>query len=138
MDGLRGESRRIKRHLGQVEYRYTHVDQALLTRKAHKAARAVTAMLHFTAIGIVNHVRKINRRRWGGPYRQNLVRTHTEVTVSQKPVLRWRQTQQAARFIKHHKVVARTLHFCEFHFHERSITLRYGFKHFLKTSHAHP
>ena len=67
MDGLRAESRRIKRHLSQVEYRCAHIDchtvialqgqgqnavhglhpqrrlvgQALLTRKAHKAARAV-------------------------------------------------------------------------------------------------
>ena len=60
----------------------------MLTRKAHKAARAIAAMLHLTAIGVVNHVFKIDGRRRCGPYRQNLVGTHAKVAVRQKLVLR--------------------------------------------------
>jgi hypothetical protein len=78
-------------------------------------------MLDLASIGIVNHVLKIQtdcRRR---PHTQNLIGAHTEMTISQKAVLRRAQIQAALGFIKHDKIVPGALHFGEAHSHGRII-----------------
>ncbi len=87
-DSLGRCTRRIKRHLRQVKHRRTHVHphpavslhtrfddaaqgldhdrvfgcQPLLTYKLQKAARAVAALLDLAAVGVVDHVLKIDAR----------------------------------------------------------------------------
>ena len=86
------------------------VRQALLAHKTQKAACAVAALLDLAAIGVVDHVFKINTFAGRRPHRQDLVGTHAEVAVRQKAVLARRQIEALARLVKHDKIVARTLH----------------------------
>ena len=111
----------VRRHVqGEhaVEGLHAHcvaLAQVLVAHIAHKAARAIAAVLYLLAVGVVNGVSKINIRaaRRGGPDAKYLVRAHTEMPVGQKTVLRSRQTQQPAGFVKHHEIVAGALHFGE-------------------------
>ena len=63
------------------------VSQALLVHIAHKAARAVAAVLDLAAIGVVDQVLEVDlggRRRAHG---QDLVGSDTEMAVGQETVL---------------------------------------------------
>ena len=140
--GQRRQSCGIERHAGQIKHRRTHVHahaairllgqfdhavfhfhahrvagrQPLPAHVAHKAARAVAAVLHFMAI-VVDDVFEIHIRRGRGPHAQNLVGPHAKVAVGQKTVLIRRQVQRRGRFVKHHEIVARPLHFGKAHSH---------------------
>ena len=100
--------------------------EAAVAHKACKTACAVATLLHLGAIGVVNHVLKVNTGRRGRPHRQNLVSAHTKVPVSQKAVLRQAEVQAVLGLVEHHKVVARALHFGEWDSHARNYLRRSG------------
>jgi hypothetical protein len=93
------------------------VGQAAVADEAHEAARAVAALLHLAAVGVVDHVFEVDARRRRGPHRQDLVGADAEVAVRQLPVLRFAQMEQAAGFVEHDEVVAGALHLGEAHLH---------------------
>jgi len=87
--------------------------QALFMHIAHETARAIAALLHFAAIGVVDDVFKIDAvMRWR-PYAQNLVRAHPPMAIGQVAVMGRRQRQAVLGFVEHHKVIARAVHFGE-------------------------
>ena len=87
------------------------IGQPLLAHKAHKTARAVAAVFHLAAIGVVDAVGKIHIGRGRWPYGQDLVGAHAEMAVGQKAVMLGAQPQLGTRFVQHDKVVAGALHF---------------------------
>ena len=64
------------------------VSQATLAHIAHKAARAVAAVLYLAAVGVVDDVFKIHAAVRRRPHGQNLVCTHAKMPVAQVAVLR--------------------------------------------------
>ena len=133
----------IKRHLGCIQHRPAHIHghaaiirqpwsnhsglglhtdfglagQAFVIHVARKAACPIAALLDFTAIGVMDHIFKIQAIGWRRAHRQNLVGTYAKVAIGQKTVVRWRQAQLALCFIEHDKVIARALHFGEANVH---------------------
>ena len=99
------------------------VGQALVAHIAHKAAGPVAAMLHLTAIGVVDHVFKIQPGRGRGPNREDLVGPHAKVAVGQKTVLGRAQAQAALRLVEHDKIVAGPLHLGKADVHGRDYHL---------------
>ena len=95
------------------------VGQTLVLDIAHKTTGAVSAVLHFAAIGVVDHVFKIQPRCWRRPHGQDLVGPHAKVAVGQKPVLCRTEAQAAARLVEHDKVVAGPLHLGKTNVHVR-------------------
>ena len=83
-----------------------------------KAARAVAALLHLGAVGVVDHIFKVDTRRGRGAYRQYLVGADAEMAVSQKPVLGRGQAKPGLGLVEHHEVVAGALHFGKRNVHE--------------------
>ena len=65
--------------------------QSLVANKPHEAARTITALFHFTAIGIVDSVAKVGLRACGGLDQQQLVTSDAKVAVRQLPYLLRRQ-----------------------------------------------
>ena len=59
--------------------------------KAHEAARTIAALLHFTAVGIVDPVTKVSLRGGGGLHQQQLVAADAEMAISQLPCPLWRK-----------------------------------------------
>jgi hypothetical protein len=50
-----------------------------------------------------------------------LIGAHTKVSVGQETVLGLGELMPRTRFIEHHKVIARPLHFCKANSHDRII-----------------
>ena len=145
VDDLRRQASRVKRHFSQVKHRRAHVDtdptiglqrerqhavhglhahrvahrQLVVAHVANKAARAVAAVLHLLAVGVVNRIRKIdvNRTDGRGSHAQYLVCADTEVTVGQKSVLRGAQAKRLPGLVEHHEIIAGALHFGESNSH---------------------
>ena len=142
----------VKGNVGQLKHRRAHVDgdtavrpqlrlnhaakglhpngvfggEAAVAHKARKTACAVAALLHLGAIGVVNHILKVNAGRRGRPHRQNLVGAHAKMPVGQKAVLRQAEVQAVLGLVEHHKVVARALHFGEWDSHAQNYLRRSG------------
>jgi hypothetical protein len=58
--------------------------ESLVAHKAGKAARAVAALLHLAAVGVVDHVFKIDVRARRGAHAQHLIGADTKVAIGQK------------------------------------------------------
>ena len=95
--------------------------QAFVTDIAHKTTRPVAAVLYLTTVGVVNDVLKIEGVVGRGTNRQNLIGTHPKMSVGQESVLGSSEIKTRTRFVEHHKIVARTLHFCKANSHARII-----------------
>ena len=95
------------------------VGQALLAHEAHKAARAIAALLDLAAIGVVDDVFKVDAVGGRRPHRQDLVGADAKVAVGQKTVVGGAQTQRPLGFVEHHKIVARALHLGKSDSHDR-------------------
>ena len=98
------------------------VGQPLLAHKAHKAARAIAAVLHLAAIGVVDDVLEIHTRLRRSAHAQNLVRSNTKMAIGQPAVLGRAQPQATAGFVQHDEIVAGTLHLGETDVHGASLS----------------
>jgi hypothetical protein len=87
--------------------------QALVVHIAHEAARAVAALLHLAAVGVVDHVFEVQPGPGRRPHAQDLVGAHAEMAIGQEAVLGRAQAQAAPRLVEHDEVVARALHLGE-------------------------
>ena len=103
------------------------VRQALVAHVAGEAARAVAALLHLAAVGVVDHVFKVDALRGGicggSAHGEDLVRAHAKVAIGQVAVVRSRQAQAALGFVQHNEIVASALHFGEANLHVRIIVV---------------
>ena len=86
------------------------VGEALLAHEAHKAARAVAAVLDLAAVRVVDDVGKIGALPDGGTHGQDLVRADTEAPIGQETVMLGLQAKRGAGLVQHHEVVACPLH----------------------------
>ena len=146
-DHIELQAFKLKRYFGSIQNGGAHVDrdtaigvhlqfnfallhfhantvfggQAFVAHVAHKASRAIAAVLHLTAIGVVNHIFKVERGVWRRAHRQNLISPHTKMSVGQEAVLGGAEVVARLCFIKHHKIVAGPLHFCKANSHGRII-----------------
>jgi hypothetical protein len=79
--------------------------------KAHKAARAIAALLHLAAIGIEYAVTEI--RLWVRSifHQQQLIAADTKVTICNTTDLLGIEADALIYSIKHDKVVTQALHF---------------------------
>src|SRR6218665_795989 len=102
------------------------VRQALVAHKARQAARAIAALRHLAAIGVVDDVLEVDvcgRRR---PHAENLVGPDAKVAVRQKAVLGCAQPQALPGLVEHHEIIARALHFGKANLHRPIIAAGTG------------
>jgi hypothetical protein len=69
---------------------------------------------HFAAIGIEDTVSEIRCIRVRLLYQQNLIATHAEMTISQKPNLAVAQYDALVDGIDNDKIITQAMHFAEF------------------------
>ena len=99
------------------------VGQAVFTHKANKTPCTIAALLYFTAIAVVDDIGEVCCFRSGPTNRKNLVCAHAEMAVRYEAVMGRGEAQQALGLVEHHKVIARTLHFCKSYAHRLIIAL---------------
>src|SRR5690554_3384939 len=87
--------------------------QALFVHKAHKAARAVAAMLDFTAVRIEDAIAEVSVGMGWCLYDQHLISPDAEVSVSQGPGAFGRHRYGLAHAVEHDEIVAGAVHFRE-------------------------
>src|SRR5258706_2590088 len=74
-----------------------------------EAARAVAALLHFTAVGVEDAVAKVGAGRARALDHQDLVAANAEMAICNSPQLLSGQPKRLARVIEHHEIVAPAL-----------------------------
>ena len=85
----------------------------MIVHEAHKAARPVAALTHFSAIRIKNPVAKVGIGTGGFFDQQNLVATYAEVTVGNMAQLRGRQIDLLIDRVEDDEIIAQSMHFGE-------------------------
>ena len=89
----------------------------MAVHKAHKTARAITAMFDLAAIGIKDAVAKVGLGVQRGVNQQNLVTAHAKLSVCKRTSPLWRHVNGLSDAVEHHEVVARSVHFGEVPYH---------------------
>jgi hypothetical protein len=87
---------------------------------AHEAARAVSALLHFAAVGIENAVVEVRPGLARRLDLEDLVAADAEMPVGEESQLIRTQFDRPRAGVEHDEIVAQALHFCEFELHDPS------------------
>src|SRR5690625_2176168 len=93
--------------------------QALVMYETGETARTITAVLHFTAVGIENPVAEIHVRVAWRLNDQQLIKTHTEAAVGQLANLLYEWPSTLVDQVDHHEIVAKAMHLGEVQQHQR-------------------
>ena len=83
----------------------------------HEAARAVAALLHFTAVGVEDAVAEIGFAVVRRLDDQDLVAAHAAMAIGEMFQLGWTQGESFTGAIQDHEIVTRSLHLGERQLH---------------------
>jgi len=91
--------------------------QRLVVHEAHKAARAVAALLDLATVGVEDAVAEIRIGPGRAFHQQDLVATDAEMAIGDELELGRAQIHALRNRVEHHEIVAEAVHFGELKLH---------------------